>query len=91
MGSDTLAQSPKYRDRLESYDIIESIAREILEKNECISISTLAVNGNDLIAIGMKPGKMIGEMLNHLLDRVIRGKLDNDRDVLLTYVKKKIQ
>ena len=89
--ADTLAQSPKYRDRLESYDIIESIAREILEKNECISISTLAVNGNDLIAIGMKPGKMIGEMLNHLLDRVIRGKLENDRDVLLTYVKKKIQ
>ena len=33
----------------------------------------------------------IGEMLNHLLDRVIRGKLENDRDVLLTYVKKKIQ
>ena len=55
------------------------------------SLARLAVNGNDLISIGMKPGKEIGEMLNHLLDRVIRGKLENDRDVLLTYVKKKIQ
>ena len=44
-----------------------------------------------MISIGMKPGKAIGEMLNHLLDRVIRGKLENDRDVLLAYVKKKIQ
>lgn len=89
--ADNLAQAPNYRDRLETYDTMEDMARDMLAKNECISVASLAVNGNDLIALGMKPGKEIGEMLSHLLDRVIRGKLENDRDVLLTYVKKKIQ
>ena len=86
--ADNLAQSPDYRDRLETYDRIESIAQNILAKNECISVSTLAVNGSDLIALGMKPGKEIGDMLNQLLEQVIRGKLENDRNVLLAYVKK---
>ena len=87
--ADNLAQARQ--DRLKAYDEMESIAREILDKQECISVSALAVNGNDLIAIGMKPGREIGEMLTHLLDRVIRGRLENDRDVLLTYVKKKMR
>lgn len=89
--ADNLAQSPNYRERLETYDRIESIAQDILAKNECISVSTLAVNGSDLIAIGMKPGKEIGDMLNQLLEQVIRGKLDNDREALLAYVKKKMR
>ena len=89
--ADNLAQSPDYRDRLETYDRIESIAQNILAKNECISVSTLAVNGSDLIALGMKPGKEIGDMLNQLLEQVIRGKLENDRNVLLAYVKKKMR
>ena len=89
--ADNLAQSPNYRDRLTTYDRIESMAQDILERNECISVATLAVNGGDLIAIGMKPGKEIGEMLSLLLEQVIRGDLANDRDELLTYVKKKMR
>ena len=34
---------------------------------------------------------MCQNMLSHLLDRVIRGKLDNDREALLAYVKRRIQ
>ena len=89
--ADNLAQSPDYRDRLETYDRIESIAQNILAKNECISVSTLAVNGSDLIALGMKPGLEIGDMLNQLLEQVIRGEMENDRNVLLAYVKKKMR
>ena len=89
--ADNLAQSPNYRDRLATYDRIESMAQDILERNECISVASLAVNGGDLIAIGMKPGKEIGEMLSLLLEQVIRGDLANDRDELLTYVKKKMR
>jgi tRNA nucleotidyltransferase (CCA-adding enzyme) len=89
--ADNLAQSPNYRDRLATYDRIESMAQDILERNECVSVATLAVNCGDLIAIGMKPGKEIGEMLSLLLEQVIRGELANDRDELLTYVKKKMR
>lgn len=89
--ADNLAQSPNYRDRLETYDRIESMAQDILERNECISVATLAVNGGDLIAIGMKPGKSIGEMLSRLLEQVIRGELANEKEELLAYVKKKMR
>ena len=89
--ADNLAQSPNYRDRLETYDTIEAMAQDILEKNECISVAALAVNGSDLIALGMKPGKEIGEMLSHLLEQVIRGKLENEQEELLSYVKKKMR
>ena len=89
--ADNLAQSPNYRDRLETYEAIEAMAQDILEKNECISVAALAVNGNDLIALGMKPGKEIGEMLSHLLEQVIRGKLENEQEELLSYVKKKMR
>jgi tRNA nucleotidyltransferase (CCA-adding enzyme) len=89
--ADNLAQSPNYRDRLETYDAIEAMAQDILEKNECISVAALAVNGSDLIALGMKPGKEIGEMLSHLLEQVIRGKLENEQEELLSYVKKKMR
>ena len=89
--ADNLAQSPNYWDRLETYDAIEAMAQDILEKNECISVAALAVNGSDLIALGMKPGKEIGEMLSHLLEQVIRGKLENEQEELLSYVKKKMR
>ena len=89
--ADNLAQSPNYRDRLETYEAIEAMAQDILEKNECISVAALAVNGSDLIALGMKPGKEIGEMLSHLLEQVIRGKLENEQEELLSYVKKKMR
>lgn len=89
--ADNLAQSPNYRDRLATYDRIESMAQDILERNECISVATLAVNGGDLIAIGMKPGKSIGEMLSRLLEQVIRGELANEKEELLAYVKKKMR
>lgn len=89
--ADNLAQSPNYRDRLETYDAIEAMAQDILEKNECISVAALAVNGSDLIALGMKPGREIGEMLSHLLEQVIRGKLENEQEELLSYVKKKMR
>ena len=89
--ADNLAQSPNYRDRLATYDRIESMAQDILERNECISVATLAVNGGDLIAIGMKPGKSIGEMLSQLLEQVIRGELANEKEELLAYVKKKMR
>ena len=46
----------------------------------------LAVNGKDLIEIGYKPGKEIGNTLNCLLQLVIEGVCPNEKDELLKYV-----
>lgn len=47
------------------------------------SLKDLAVNGKDLIEIGYKPGKEIGEVLNNLLDSVISGENINEKEKLL--------
>lgn len=72
--------------RLQKIDNIEYILEEVLQKDECFSLKDLAVNGKDLIEIGYKPGKEIGNTLNCLLQLVIEGVYPNEKDELLKYV-----
>lgn len=62
------------------------IALDVLEKGECVSLKTLAVNGKDLISQGFPPGKELGDTLQNLLDKVLSGALPNTRDALIEYL-----
>lgn len=59
------------------------MANEILaaqiQQEECFTLKDLAINGNDLIQLGYKPGKKIGTVLNQLLEMVIDDKIANDK------------
>lgn len=72
--------------RLQKIDNIEYILEKVLQKDECFSLKDLAVNGKNLIEIGYKPGKEIGNTLNCLLQLVIEGVYPNEKDELLKYV-----
>ena len=78
--ADNLAQNPKHfwLDKLDKFDII---AKEIIEEN-CFTLSSLDVNGSDLITLGFC-GKEIGNTLNTLLLEVIEEKLPNEKEALL--------
>ena len=52
-------------------------------QEECFTLKDLAINGNDLIQLGYKPGKKIGTVLNQLLEMVIDDKIANDHKQLL--------
>ena len=62
---------------------IRKRCKEILNRKEPLSIRDLEINGNDLIELGIKPGKEIGTILNYLLDRVLMDPTLNKREVLL--------
>ena len=49
----------------------------------------LAVDGGDLIALGMEPGPQMGAFLEDLLEAVMAGDLPNERESLLAYVREK--
>lgn len=83
---DNLAQHPAYLGRQQWLDQLETLLNLVLEEDQCVSLRQLAVKGNDLIDIGMQ-GKEIGDTLNALLDLVVEGKIENDKALLLTYVK----
>ena len=57
--------------------------REILEKEECIHLKTLAVSGKDLIAAGFKPGRELGRLLEELLQLVLENPECNTKEFLL--------
>ena len=88
--ADNLAQNPAYWDRLETYDRIEALAAQIIAENQAFHLRDLAVNGNDLLALGIPPGPELGKCLNRLLDEVINERLPNEREALLAAAKKEI-
>lgn len=84
---DVYGQSDYQReDKLLLIQFVTDEAQKIIAQNECFSLKDLAVNGNDLIAAGFKEGKIIGEMLNNILDKVINNELENNKDAILNYI-----
>lgn len=62
-------------------------AKAMIAGGEPYRLKDLAVNGNDLIALGFS-GKQIGEKLSELLTLVIDGKMPNTKEALLSYLNK---
>jgi tRNA nucleotidyltransferase (CCA-adding enzyme) len=71
----------------EAAALTENIARDILEKGECVTLSDLKINGSDLIDAGVPAGKAVGEMLAHLLNEAHLHPEINKRETLLAMVK----
>lgn len=85
--ADFMAQSDFGRDEKErSLAIIEELYEEILQREECISLKTLALTGKDLIEAGIKPGKELGEILNRMLSHVIDCPAHNTKEYLLEHL-----
>ena len=88
--ADVLAQSEYEREeKLAKIDEVRKIFDGIVERRECLSLKDLAVNGKDLIELGMKPGKEIGETLEHFLEMVIENPSLNEKEILLNNLPKK--
>lgn len=62
----------------------------IIKNNEAVSLKNLEINGYDLINAGTKRD-IIGDILDKALNAVIEGKVSNDRESLLNYVKSLIR
>lgn len=61
----------------------ESILNEVLNNDECYSLKQLAINGNDLIEMGIPQGQLLGLFLDIILDKVVEGEIENNREALL--------
>lgn len=62
---------------------LQKKCKEILEKQEPLSIKDLKINGNDIIKTGVKEGKKVGEVLQYLLEKVLENPdLNNRKDLL---------
>lgn len=80
--ADNMAQHPDYRGRQLELDEGEAIMNTLLAKDACFSLKQLAVNGRDMISLGLE-GPAIGRTLQKLLDAVMDGTVENQREPLL--------
>ena len=72
-------EQARLRERMDALDAL-------LAEKPCFTLKDLAVNGNDLKAAGLE-GKAIGQTLNSLLESVMDGRIQNDKEALLAALK----
>lgn len=88
--ADALAKSEHRRtEQLEAIRAYEKLYEEIMAKRQCLTLRELALTGKDLIALGMRPGREIGDMLHVLLMHVLDCPEDNMPEILRNLVKTK--
>ncbi len=89
--ADVKAQSPYCRrEKIENIIAMREIYQDTLVNEHCVTLRELAVSGRDLMEIGMKPGRELGNMLGELLEWVIDDPDCNKKEILCEYVKEKL-
>lgn len=73
---------------LTKVDYISNKTKEILENKEPLTIKDLDIDGSILIKeLDLKPGKVLGDILNYLLEKVLDDKNLNSKDKLINLSK----
>ena len=81
-----LLQQADFGANTPDYGPVEEILNQLRQEDACLQIKDLAVNGQDLMALGIAPGPELGKLLKTLLNLVQEEQLQNERETLLNYV-----
>ena len=68
---------------------LRQVVAQVMAEDACLTLKDLAVNGHDLMALGLE-GRAIGVCLSRLLDRVMDEQLPNEKDALLNYTQEEL-
>lgn len=68
---------------------VKLIAKDVLAKQQCFTIKDLVINGRDVMNnCYIESGPIVGRVLNHLLDKVLDGDIENNANELIKEAKK---
>lgn len=86
--ADILAQSEYTLDeRIERRNKMLEFVNKAIEERQCFSLRDLAINGHDIISLGLNEGEEVGEALNYALNAVIEGSVENEKGKLIELIK----
>jgi len=71
-------------EEMAQFAALRAVIGEIEAENACLSLKDLALNGHDLMALGIQ-GKAIGQTLNRLLEAVMDETVPNEKQALLNH------
>jgi len=81
--ADMAAHSEKSAYRFDEIAAFEKQLDAIIAAGDCVNVNSLAISGNDLMDLGMKPGPEIGRIKNMLLEAIINDEVANEKDALV--------
>jgi tRNA nucleotidyltransferase (CCA-adding enzyme) len=85
--ADAMAQASEHcKQKLTILEKVNDILDDILKQQQCFSLKDLAVNGRDIIELGIVDGKQIGMVLKELMDMVIDEEIENEKETLLELI-----
>ncbi len=70
------------------FDRTEALIHQLLDENSCLRLKDLAIDGRDLLALGLPEGRTIGLCLNALLEQVLEETVGNEKEALLEAAKR---
>ena len=70
------------------YTQVEDLLEQLRQEDACLSIRDLAVNGRDMMALGIGAGPKMGQLLQTILTLVQEQKLPNEKAAITDYIKK---
>lgn len=88
--ADTLGQAEICRPRLAELEAAGAMLEALLKEESCFSLKDLAVNGRDMLAMGLR-GEAVGRALQACLEAVLDETVENDRQALLALVRERKQ
>ena len=81
--ADLLGQSTYQREqKMSLVDYYEAQYQECMKEKTCLTKKDMAINGSDLIAMGMKQGRAVGEVIDQLFEMVLDTPALNEKEKL---------
>ena len=77
--------------RLRDIEFAENMIVKAIHEKQCFTLKELDISGDDLIEIGFKPGKDVGDTLNKLLQEVLKEPFKNKKNWLLNWARKELE
>ncbi|MBR1742027.1 MAG: HD domain-containing protein, partial [Lachnospiraceae bacterium] len=88
---DAYAQNPEYlNEKINTLKEVIGLWKKVVHSGAAFSIRDLAVTGQDIIGLGVKPGPKIGEILSSLLELVLENPAVNEKEQLLSCAREQI-
>ena len=84
--ADALAQSHLSQPRIDLSFDLEHVLDDIIAQGDAFTVKQLAINGHDVMTLGIQAGPAVGKALNAALDAVIDERVANEPQALLSYL-----
>lgn len=76
-----------YKKEIEKIAEFKKLVKKQIDERACINRDMLAVDGNDIIKLGVKEGPEVGKALDFALGEIIEGKISNEREAIIHCIK----